>query len=174
MTQFNAQDFFGAHEHWEAAWKAVPVGPEKTLLGALIQLAAGLHQARRGKVEGARRLLARAEGKLVVLPSELAGLDVDELQTLITHCREGLAPVEEGTPWEAPVRLRMLRETPGSPAVPSRHRCPYCGEPVEVQVDDGGAASETYVEDCPVCCRPWTVSVERNGAQVQVNLSRDD
>lgn len=31
--------------------------------------------------------------------------------------------------------------------------CPYCGEPVELAVDDS-AGHQTYVEDCPVCCRP--------------------
>jgi len=35
--------------------------------------------------------------------------------------------------------------------------CPYCGEPVELLVDDGGGARQVYVEDCPVCCRPWHV-----------------
>jgi hypothetical protein len=37
--------------------------------------------------------------------------------------------------------------------------CPYCGEPVEVAVDEGGGAVQSYVEDCPVCCRPWQVEV---------------
>jgi transposase-like protein len=38
-------------------------------------------------------------------------------------------------------------------------RCPYCGEPVEIVVDPGGARLQRYVEDCPVCCRPWNVEV---------------
>lgn len=37
--------------------------------------------------------------------------------------------------------------------------CPYCGEPVEVEVDTSGGERQTYVEDCPVCCRPWDVHV---------------
>jgi hypothetical protein len=39
--------------------------------------------------------------------------------------------------------------------------CPYCGEPVELYVDEGGGARQAYVEDCPVCCRPWEVEVSR-------------
>ena len=32
--------------------------------------------------------------------------------------------------------------------------CPYCGEDVELVVDEGGGPEQSYVEDCPVCCRP--------------------
>ena len=38
--------------------------------------------------------------------------------------------------------------------------CPYCGEPVEVDVDASGGERQSYVEDCTVCCRPWQVEVE--------------
>lgn len=37
--------------------------------------------------------------------------------------------------------------------------CPYCGEPVELWVDEDGGRRQSYVEDCPVCCRPWEVEV---------------
>ena len=40
--------------------------------------------------------------------------------------------------------------------------CPYCGEPVDVAIDEGGGSSQSYVEDCPVCCRPWQVEVSRD------------
>jgi Cysteine-rich CPXCG len=42
--------------------------------------------------------------------------------------------------------------------------CPYCGEAVELLVDEGGGDEQSYVEDCPVCCRPWQVTVTRDGA----------
>ena len=41
----------------------------------------------------------------------------------------------------------------------ARAHCPYCGEPVELLVDPGGAALQEYVEDCEVCCRPWQVTM---------------
>ena len=43
--------------------------------------------------------------------------------------------------------------------------CPYCGEEVEVDIDESGGSRQSYVEDCPVCCRPWQVTVtqDRNG-----------
>lgn len=40
--------------------------------------------------------------------------------------------------------------------------CPYCGEEVELTVDEFGGARQSYVEDCPVCCQPWQVDVTRD------------
>lgn len=37
--------------------------------------------------------------------------------------------------------------------------CPYCGEPVTLELDAGSGEAQEYVEDCPVCCRPWQVQV---------------
>ena len=42
---------------------------------------------------------------------------------------------------------------------PIETTCPYCGEEVELTVDEGGGTVQCYVEDCPVCCRPWQVTV---------------
>lgn len=40
--------------------------------------------------------------------------------------------------------------------------CPYCGEQVELDIDESGGARQRYVEDCPVCCQPWQVEVVRD------------
>ena len=40
--------------------------------------------------------------------------------------------------------------------------CPYCGEPVELSIDESGGSHQTYVEDCPVCCQPWQVQFLRD------------
>ena len=37
--------------------------------------------------------------------------------------------------------------------------CPYCGEPIELVVDNS-VESQSYVEDCEVCCRPIVVRVD--------------
>ena len=52
--------------------------------------------------------------------------------------------------------------------------CPYCGEPVELQVD-ASAGSARYVEDCQVCCQPMEValSVDAEG-EISVQVFRDD
>ena len=36
--------------------------------------------------------------------------------------------------------------------------CPYCGETIEVLIDQQEAGQE-YIEDCQVCCRPIVFSV---------------
>ena len=38
-------------------------------------------------------------------------------------------------------------------------QCPYCGEAVELNIDEGGGVRQEYVEDCPVCCNPNLVHV---------------
>lgn len=40
--------------------------------------------------------------------------------------------------------------------------CPYCGELVDVEIDESGGTRQSYVEDCPVCCNPWQVKVTRD------------
>lgn len=38
-------------------------------------------------------------------------------------------------------------------------QCPYCGEPIELFIDDS-VDHQQYVEDCQVCCRPINVTVK--------------
>jgi len=40
--------------------------------------------------------------------------------------------------------------------------CPYCGEDVELDVDDSAGSLQAFVQDCPVCCRPWEVQISRD------------
>ena len=50
-------------------------------------------------------------------------------------------------------------------------QCPYCGESLDLWVDETGGSSQKYVEDCQVCCRPWRVTVRygaAGGADVSV------
>ena len=39
--------------------------------------------------------------------------------------------------------------------------CPYCGEAVELDIDESGGNRQAFVQDCPVCCQPWEVEVVR-------------
>jgi len=45
---------------------------------------------------------------------------------------------------------------------PMELSCPYCGEVVYLDIDEGGASRQSYVEDCPVCCQAWQVEVVRD------------
>lgn len=43
--------------------------------------------------------------------------------------------------------------------------CPYCGEGIDLGVDQAGGEIQEYVEDCRVCCQPLMVrvTVSRDG-----------
>lgn len=54
--------------------------------------------------------------------------------------------------------------------------CPYCGSEVELLLDAGGGARQSYVEDCEVCCRPWHLTVQwdpAGGAWVEVRTEEE-
>ena len=51
--------------------------------------------------------------------------------------------------------------------------CPYCGEPIELVVDES-AGSSSYIEDCQVCCSPMQVDVEVDDGQVSVRVRTGD
>jgi transposase-like protein len=40
-------------------------------------------------------------------------------------------------------------------------QCPYCGESIEVVIDDS-AGDQRYIEDCQVCCRPISIAVTQD------------
>jgi hypothetical protein len=53
--------------------------------------------------------------------------------------------------------------------------CPYCGESISVWVDEGGGATQRYVEDCSVCCRPIELAVdEAEDGGLSVSAQRAD
>ena len=52
--------------------------------------------------------------------------------------------------------------------------CPYCGEAIDILVDDS-LPQQRYVEDCQVCCRPIVFDVIVAGElDVQVSVSREN
>ena len=54
-----------------------------------------------------------------------------------------------------------------------RVHCPYCGEPVELAIDQS-VDLQHYVEDCAVCCKPIEVSVAIDAAgEVLLSATRD-
>ena len=50
--------------------------------------------------------------------------------------------------------------------------CPYCGEEVEIHVEEDVRGS--FVQDCEVCCNPWLVRVRRSADGRQVTIGRAD
>ena len=53
--------------------------------------------------------------------------------------------------------------------------CPYCGEPLDVDVDCSVDA-QRYVEDCQVCCRPilMDVAVDEDGEPSVATRAEND
>lgn len=58
-------------------------GDERRLLQALIQAAAGLHHASRGRPAPGARLLESAREKLGTAPGDFHGLDLERLRALL-------------------------------------------------------------------------------------------
>lgn len=166
-AQFEAGQYFEAHESFEVGWRSTR-GDEKRVLQGLVLWAASLFQQERGRGGGARRLLARALERLGEVDDGFQGLDVDALKTALI---ETWGQLEHGAPltpkWPADV-------APQPPLVELEHRayCPSCGEPVLVVIAPEDAGGSISTEDCPVCCRPWVVHVSRAGGQVSVTLSK--
>jgi hypothetical protein len=52
--------------------------------------------------------------------------------------------------------------------------CPYCGEILDVLIDDS-SGPQSYYEDCSVCCAPiFFILTEDENGKIQANVKRDD
>ena len=52
--------------------------------------------------------------------------------------------------------------------------CPWCGEPIELELDVSAGRSQRYVEDCSVCCRPCVISVRFNeGGEARLEVDQE-
>ena len=55
-----------------------------------------------------------------------------------------------------------------------RISCPYCGEGIELLIDDSATAQD-YYEDCSVCCRPIRIQLDVGfEGECEVVVLRDD
>lgn len=53
-------------------------------------------------------------------------------------------------------------------------QCPYCGEDIDVMIDDCGE-DQQYIEDCQVCCRPINFYITLDEyQQMRIRVSSDD
>lgn len=76
---YRREQFFEAHEHWEAVWMRCE-GAEKKFVQALIQITVAFHHLQRENVVGAASLLRRALKKLEAYPEAYGGVDVGTLK----------------------------------------------------------------------------------------------
>lgn len=88
LAAYRRADYFAAHEHWEALWRAAGDPAERALLRGLIQLAAALHKlVHQGGTVGALRVLDRAAANLGAASPGARGLDVPRLIADLTRLR---------------------------------------------------------------------------------------
>ena len=112
FEQFNAREFFAAHETWEEIWLAAPE-PDKTFLQGIIQVAAAFHHYRRGNPAGTRSLLDAGLRKISKFPADYRGLKLD---ALCDAARDWLDMLASG-------------KDPGESALPKLQQTPECGPP---------------------------------------------
>ncbi len=57
----------------------------------------------------------------------------------------------------------------------ARIDCPYCGEPLDIEVDCS-AGGQQYVEDCTVCCQPILVTsnCDSDGTLLGLRVQREN
>ena len=89
MRQFNAREFWHAHESWEAIWLRASQ-QEKTFLQGLIQISAAFYHHRRGNRIGTRSLLRRGLEKVEKFHQNHRGLCLEELRRAVREWPAGL------------------------------------------------------------------------------------
>jgi hypothetical protein len=86
---------FGAHEVFEAVWKATTDPDERELWRGLAQLCVGITHALRGNETGAAALLRRAAETLATYAGTTPHhIDVDGLRTWATHASDDVATAQ--------------------------------------------------------------------------------
>ena len=98
---FNAGEFWHAHEQWEICWLGSS-GPKSLFFKGIIQAAAALVHWKKGNLRGLRRNWEKSRPKLVALPPEMAGID---LQALIADMDRFV--LANGAPASAP-QLKLV------------------------------------------------------------------
>ncbi|MGH7907035.1 MAG: DUF309 domain-containing protein [Candidatus Binataceae bacterium] len=89
IALFNDRRFFECHEIWEEVWKASR-GPERLFCQGMIQAAAAMVHAGRGRKTGALSLWRKARAKLELFAAEYQGIAVTDF---VTDCDEYFAAV---------------------------------------------------------------------------------
>jgi predicted metal-dependent hydrolase len=97
---FNRRAYFESHEVWEVLWLDAAES-DKKFLGALIQIAAGLHlRFERGGGRGTRNLLVQALTVLEDYRPRYGGVDVDRLHAeLATYAERVEETKTTGAGW---------------------------------------------------------------------------
>ena len=94
LNCYRNQEFWVAHEHWEAVWLQCDE-PDNTFLQAIIQVTAAFHHLQKGNLKGLASLLKKSLGRLDNFPAFYGGVEVEPLRESI---RQWLRALENGHP----------------------------------------------------------------------------
>lgn len=108
IEYFNQEQFFSAHEAWEAAWRQARGGGDEQFYNGLAKLGAGLTHIQRGNSYGARTLIGKAIERIEPYGPYHQNLD---LMSLCSDLRALLASLADRGP--APgVAFPRVRRSP--------------------------------------------------------------
>ncbi len=172
-AHFAAGRFFDAHEAWEGGWRAT-TGVEKQLLQVLVLWATAFHHRGKENRAGALSVMARALERLSGPLISKAPFDTEALREALVESWERLSTDGANAPVPAQWDPNPTEEAIDAIDFTQHALCPYCGEPVAVDVEFELPNGAQYIEDCPVCCNPWTVNVRKEDGQVAIVLLRGD
>jgi predicted metal-dependent hydrolase len=79
LREFNAGEYFEAHELLETAWKQ-ETGPVRDVYRAILQIGVGYLQITRGNYQGAHKMFIRAVQWIAPLPDRCHGIDIAQLR----------------------------------------------------------------------------------------------
>jgi hypothetical protein len=100
------QNYFGAHEAWETAWKQSRGTGDEELFKGLSQMGAGYVHLRRGNRHGAFTLLRRGAGRIGSYPEGHLGISTrglaERLEEDARRVVDGRLPVGEETTFAPP------------------------------------------------------------------------
>ena len=84
IRQFNAHEFWHAHESWESIWLDAPE-PDKTFLQGIIQIAAAFYHHQKKNHEGMRSLMRRGLAKVEGFPAGYRGVCLENLRRAVRN-----------------------------------------------------------------------------------------
>ena len=96
LAQFNAGDFFEAHEIWEDAWNGTS-GRRSEFYRGLIQMAVTLEHYRRLNGLGVRKVFASAKELWAPLPGVYMGFDLREIERQMSATLGEVLSAADGT-----------------------------------------------------------------------------
>ena len=97
IDELNTGFYFECHETLEDLWHGVR-GPARDFFQGLIQISVGCYHLTNGNLEGAGRLLDRAQARLAKYPGRYGGIELEALRAEARALRAAIADGTVGEP----------------------------------------------------------------------------